>query len=80
MTDNYRPPLADYFDEIEAKYGEDFTFDKLTDDELQTLERLGRHAIDQDQRVTWQEKQNLAPLITLIEIQRRKRGLNGENA
>ena len=63
-----------------AVIAEDFTFDKLTDDELLTLERLGRHAIDEDTEVTWQEKQNLAPLITLIEIQRKKRGLRVENA
>lgn len=75
MTDDYRPPLADYFDQIETKYGAEFTFDRLADDELQTLERLGRQAIDEDERVSWQEKKNLAPLITLIQMQRAKRGL-----
>lgn len=75
MSEDYQPPLADYFDQMEAKYGADFSFDALSDDELLTLERLGRHAVDEDQRVTWQEKQNLAPLIALIEIQRNKRGL-----
>lgn len=79
MTDDYRPQLADYFEEMEAKYGADFPFDRLSDDELLTLEHLGRHAIDEDPQVTWQEKQNLAPLITLIELQRQKRGLGRSN-
>lgn len=75
MSDDYRPPLAGYFDEIETKYGAEFSFDKLSNDELLTMERLGRHAIDEDEQVSWQEKHNLAPLITLIEMQRVKRGL-----
>lgn len=75
MTETYRPKLADYFDEMEIKYGHDFSFDRLTDEELLTLEHLGRHAVDEDVQVTWQDKQNLAPLITLIELQRAKRGL-----
>lgn len=76
MSDDYRPPLADYFDQMEAKYGDGFTFDQLADEELLTLEKLGRQAIDEDPRVTWQEKRNLAPLLTLVELQRQKRGLN----
>ena len=71
----FEEPLEAAFDEMETKYGHDFSFDRLTDDELLTLEHLGRHAVDQDTEVTWQEKQNLAPLITLIELQRAKRGL-----
>lgn len=73
MSDDYQPPLAEYFNRMEAKYGEGFSFDALSDDELSTLERLGRHAIEEDPRVSRQEKRNLAPLITLIGIQRSKR-------
>lgn len=76
MSDDYRPPLADYFDQMEKKYGDGFTFDRLDDEELVTMERLGRDAIERDPRVTWQEKKNLGSLITLIEMQRQKRGLN----
>jgi len=80
MSDeDYRPPLADYWDRMEAKYGDasgDFSFDKLSDDELLEMERLGRQAIYQDQQVTSQEKINLQPLLSLIEKQRAKRGLD----
>ena len=83
MSDDYRPPLADYWDKMEAKYGDasgDFTFDKLSDDELLEMERLGRQAIYEDQQVTSQEKINLQPLLSLIEKQRAKRGLDGPDA
>ncbi len=75
MNDDYRPPLADYWDQMETKYGDGFTFDKLSDEELVTMEKLGRDAVERDPRVTWQEKKNLGSLITLIEMQRQKRGL-----
>lgn len=84
MSDeDYRPPLADYWDEMEAKYGDaggDFSFDQLTDAELLELERLGRQAIHEDPRVTSQEKINLQPLLTLVEKQRAKRGLGSPGA
>jgi hypothetical protein len=79
MSDeDYRPPLADHWDRMEAKYGDasgDFTFDKLSDEELLEMERLGRQAIYEDPNVTSQEKINLQPLLTLVEKQRDKRGL-----
>jgi len=81
MSDeDYRPPLADYWDRMEAKYGDasgDFTFDQLSDDELLEMERLGRQAIYEDPNVTSQEKINLQPLLMLVEKQRTKRGLDG---
>lgn len=84
MSDeDYRPPLADYWDEMAAKYGDasgDFSFDQLTDAELLELERLGRQAIHEDPRVTSQEKINLQPLLTLVEKQRAKRGLGTSGA
>lgn len=74
MTDDsYRPPLADYFDELEDRYGEAFSFDRLTDSELQEVERLGRDAIEQDPNVTEVEKVNLRPLLMVIEQQQAKR-------
>jgi len=78
MSDDYRPPLADFWDQMEAKYGDssgDFSFDSLSDDELLEMERLGRHAINEDPKVTGQEKINLQPLLMLVEKQRTKRGL-----
>ncbi|MFP4560816.1 MAG: hypothetical protein ACLFRB_09305 [Thiohalorhabdus sp.] len=78
MADDYRPALADYFDQLEAKYADgngDFSFDALSDEELLEVERLGRHAIYEDPQVTAQEKINLKPLLLLVEKQREKRGL-----
>lgn len=74
-TSDYQPPLAHYFSELEARYGDAFSFDRLNDEELLELERLGRDAIERDPRVSTVEKANLKPLLTLIEMQRRKRGL-----
>ncbi|MEF8794380.1 hypothetical protein [Thiohalorhabdus sp.] len=77
--EDYRPPLADHWDRMEAKYGDesgDFSFDQLTDEELLEMERLGIMAIYQDDWVTSQEKINLQPLLTLVEKQRTKRGLS----
>lgn len=75
MTDDdYRPPLADYFDQLETRHGENFSFDRLTDAELDEVERLGRDAIEYDPNVTEVEKVNLRPLLMVIEQQRAKRG------
>ncbi|MEJ2059175.1 MAG: hypothetical protein P8079_11535 [Gammaproteobacteria bacterium] len=73
MTDDYRPPLADYFDELEQKHGGEVNFEKLSLEELDELERLARHAIEQDPKVSQVEKVNLKPLLTLLELQRNKR-------
>lgn len=75
MPMEYRPPVADYFDALEARYGDQFSFDRLSDEELLELEKLGRHAIQQDSQVTAQEKHALQPLLLLIDKQRAKRGL-----
>lgn len=83
MSDDYRPALADYFDKLEEKYAGgdgDFAFDALTDEELLEVERLGRHAIYEDPKVTAQEKINLQPLLMLVEKQRQKRGLSTPDA
>ncbi len=76
MADNYRPAIADYFDELESRYGVQFAFDQLSDSELLEVERLGRHAIEEDARVTAEEKQALRPLLLLIGHQKEKRGLS----
>lgn len=75
MMDDYKPAVAFFFDDLEAKYGGQFNFDALSDEELLELERLGRHAIEQDGQVTATEKQMLAPLLTLTAKQREKRKL-----
>ncbi|MEJ2655123.1 MAG: hypothetical protein P8Z69_07460 [Acidihalobacter sp.] len=69
----YRPPLADYFDDLEKRYGDQFNFDRLSLEELDTIERLARDAIDNDSRVSTVEKKNLTPLLTLVDMQKRKR-------
>jgi len=70
---DYRPPLADYFDSLESRHGEDFSFEKLSDEELSELERLGRDAVERDPRVSAVEKQNLGMLLKLVNIVRQKR-------
>jgi hypothetical protein len=72
-TAEYRPPLADYFDDLERRYGDQFNFDRLSMEELETIERLARDAIDNDPRISAVEKKNLTPLLTLVDMQRRKR-------
>ena len=74
---DYRPPLADYFDELERRYGGDLDFTRLSLDELKTVERLARDAIERDPNVTRVEKKNLAPLLTLVNMHRRKRRAGG---
>lgn len=75
-TSDYQPPLAAYFDELETRYGDQFSFDRLSDEELLTLERLGRDAIERDRKISAVEKANLKPLLTLVEMHRRKRGID----
>lgn len=75
MSSEYRPAIADYFDELENHYGNEMSFDKLSDDELEHLAKLAEHAIKHDPKVTQVEKANLGPLMTLIEMQRKKRNL-----
>lgn len=73
--EDYQPEVAHYFEHLEAKYGPQFLFDRLSAEELLKLERLGRHAIEADPAVSAVEKQLLAPLLTLTAKQREKRGL-----
>ena len=66
--EEYRPPLADLFDRLEEKYGDEsgeLWFDYLTDDELLEGEELGRQAIYEDPNVTGQEKVNLQPNVEI---------------
>lgn len=74
-SSGYQPPLAIYFTDLENRYGSQFNFDCLNDEELLTLEKLGRDAIEHDQNITTVEKANLKPLLQLIELQKRKRGI-----
>lgn len=69
MNTDYRPQILIYFDELEARYGQDFTFDALKCAELQRLEKFTRHAIELDTHVADGDKQNLRALLTLIEKQ-----------
>ncbi len=75
MSHAYRPKILVYFDELEMKYGEHFTFDALKYTELQSLERFARHAIEADPDVEARDKDNLRALLTLIkkQIEYRKR-------
>jgi hypothetical protein len=75
MSDDYRPPMADYFDELEARYGADFMFDRLADEELMEFRRLAREAVERDPKVTAEEKKALTPLVELLDRIRIKRGL-----
>ncbi|MEK8088408.1 hypothetical protein [Thermithiobacillus plumbiphilus] len=76
MTGEYKPPVANYFEALESRYGDNFNFDRLSDSELLELERLGRQAIEIDPLVTSAEKQMLAPLLTLMAKQKQKRNLS----
>ncbi len=72
----YRPPLADYFDVLEQRHGDQFSFDNLSEEELASLARLARDAIENDPHVSTVEKKNLGPLLTLIDMQQQKRRRN----
>lgn len=73
MSDEYRPELADFFDKMEEKYGANFSFDLLTDDEILTMDKLATHAIQVDPKVHPEEKKAMEPLLQLMESQRSKR-------
>lgn len=70
---DYRPPLADYFNELERRHGAELDFSRLSLKELETIQRLALDAIERDPNVTQVEKKNLAPLLTLVDMHRRKR-------
>ncbi|ADC70607.1 hypothetical protein TK90_0090 [Thioalkalivibrio sp. K90mix] len=63
MTDDYRPPLADYWDQLEARYGGGFNFHQISRDELAQLVEHLRHAVKEDPQVTDVEKQNLGLVL-----------------
>ncbi|MCA1791037.1 MAG: hypothetical protein LC667_14630 [Thioalkalivibrio sp.] len=63
MHDDYRPPLADYWDSLETRYGVGFTLDAIQLEELQELERHLRAVVEQDPRVTQVEKANLGMVL-----------------
>lgn len=69
MSQAYRPKILAYFDELEMKYGEHFTFDALKYTELQSLERFAHHAIEADPDVEARDKDNLRALLNLIRKQ-----------
>ncbi|OOC11239.1 MULTISPECIES: hypothetical protein [Thioalkalivibrio] len=73
MTDDYRPPLADYWDELESRYGGGFNFQQISREELDQLIGHLRQAVNQDPQVTEVEKQNLALVLKHAEESRKRR-------
>lgn len=63
MQEDYRPPLADYWDALEARYGSGFSLDAISIDELRQLEVHLRTAVDRDPQVTPVEKANLGMVL-----------------
>ncbi len=76
MQDDYRPPLADYWDALEARYGSGFSFEGITIDELRQLQAHLREAVERDPRVTQVEKANLGMVLKHADsvLQRRSGG------
>ena len=64
-----RPQILVYFEELEHRYGQHFTFDSLKTTELCRLERLANHAIELDNNVSETDRQNLRALLALIRKQ-----------
>ena len=73
MTEDYRPPLADYWDELESRYGGGFNFQQISREELDRLIGHLRQAVNQDPQVTEIEKQNLALVLKHAEESRKRR-------
>ena len=69
MTMETRPHILVYFEELEQRYGEHFTFDALKTTELCRLERLANHAVEIDPHVCETDRQNLRALLALIRKQ-----------
>nr|WP_296749593.1 hypothetical protein [Thioalkalivibrio sp.] len=76
MHDDYRPPLADYWDSLETRYGSGFSLDAIKLEELRELERHLRAAVEQDPKVTPVEKTNLGMVLRHAQsvLQRRADG------
>jgi len=74
MQEDYRPPLADYWDALEARYGSGFSLDTITLDELRELRSQLRAAVEQDPLVTPVEKTNLGVVLKHADAVLRRRG------
>jgi len=74
MQDDYRPPLADYWDALEARYGSGFSLDTITLDELRELRSHLRAAVEHDPLVTPVEKANLGVVLKHADGVLRRRG------
>ncbi|MFO8153626.1 hypothetical protein [Thioalkalivibrio sp.] len=76
MQDDYRPPLADYWDALEVRYGSGFSLETITLDELRQLQAHLRAAVEQDPLVTQVEKANLGMVLKHADavLQRRTGG------
>ena len=68
-SEGYHPKIVRYFDGLESKYGERFTFDILADSELLKMECLTREALQRDTRITEDDQNSARPLLMLIEKQ-----------
>lgn len=73
MSDDYRPPLADYWDQLESRYGGGFNFHQISRDELAQLVEHLRHAVREDPQVNEVEKQNLGLVLKHAEQTLEKR-------
>ena len=73
MSDDYRPPLADYWDQLESRYGGGFNFQQISRDELAQLVEHLRQAVKNDPHVTDVEKQNLGLVLKHAEQALEKR-------
>lgn len=73
MQDDYRPPLADYWDGLEARYGSGFSLEAITIDELRQLRSHLRAAVEEDPLVTPVEKANLGMVLRHADAVLRRR-------
>jgi len=74
MQEDYRPPLADYWDALETRYGSAFSLDTITLDELRELRSHLRAAVEHDPLVTPVEKANLSMVLKHADAMLRRRG------
>jgi hypothetical protein len=79
MTEAPEPPLEAYVRELEARYGQAFSLERISDEELITLEHLSRGALESEQGIDDAGRRDLAPLAALIELQRSLRGLRTQD-
>lgn len=71
----HHSPLSEYFAYLEARYGERFSLDVLTDDELARLAGLGAEALA-DQSDRSDNPQPLGALMGLIQGKLERRAQN----